>query len=121
MEPAETSPAQARPGTLLSVLDGQEAVIWLKGEIDLTLAGELSHVAALLPRRVTEVVLDASGITFCDGTLTAFIEALLEHRTIWLRQPAPLVTDFLRVVGLGDQLRSATDPTLPTRPLAACR
>ena len=106
MEPWIGQPAPLSPdrGPSQAVLDGQEAVIWLQGEIRPGHGRRALPRRCLAPQRVTEVVLDVSGMTFCDGTLTDFIDALLEHRTVWLRQPAPLVTDFLRVVGLGDRL-----------------
>lgn len=115
-----TSPAQSLPGTIPTDLDGQQAVIWLEGDVDLAMAGELSRVPAL-PQRVGEVVLDVSGMTFCDGTLTDFIDAMLEHRTVRLRQPRPLTTEFLRAVGLADRLCLVTGPpTVPAPALAAC-
>jgi hypothetical protein len=121
-EPFEwaTSPTPALPGTISTILDGQRAVIWLQGDIDLAMAGELGRVQALLPRHITHLLLDLSRMTFCDGTLTAFIDAMLEHHTVSVSQPSPLATDYLRTVGLADDLRLA-DETTGRTPAASAR
>jgi hypothetical protein len=106
-----TSPTPALPGTISTILKGRRAVIWLQGDIDLAMAGELGRVQALLPRHITHLLLDLSRMAFCDGTLIAFIEAMLEHHTVSVRQPSPLAADFLRTVGLSDDLRLADETT----------
>jgi anti-anti-sigma regulatory factor len=93
---------QALPGTVCTIIRDHLAVVRLQGDIDLAMAGELARVTAGLPSRVTDVVVDTSSMTFADGTLVAFVAALVEHHQVTLRAPTRIVRQLFAVSGVRD-------------------
>src|SRR5919109_5024628 len=85
---------------------GGHAVVTASGELDLYTAPQLqTALAALLREHVDRVVVDLSGIEFCDSTgMNVLLSAMkrLKERggTLELAAPRPAVRRILEVTGL---------------------
>ena len=83
-----------------------EAVVGLTGEIDLSTAPRLSNtIAELLAEAPARVVLDMSGVTFCDsqglGTLVVLSrKATLAHSCLVLTNVGDFLLRVLDITGL---------------------
>jgi len=82
------------------------AVLHLRGELDAETAGELHAVLAdLLERPVPRIVVDLTGLKFCDSVgLSAFVTSkqVISSRGGWLSFAGanPFLTQLLETVGL---------------------
>jgi hypothetical protein len=56
-------------GGILTTVCPQRTVVRLEGEIDLSMSEEFGQLLLSLPSTTAELVLDVSGLTFCDCTL----------------------------------------------------
>jgi anti-sigma B factor antagonist len=89
-----------------STSQGGHAVVTASGELDLYTAPRLQTVlASLLRERVDRVVVDLSGIEFCDSTgmnvlLSAMKRLKEQGGTLELAAPRPAVRRILQVTGL---------------------
>jgi anti-sigma B factor antagonist len=93
----------------VTVTDGvapQPAIITLRGQLDLETAPRMqAALAELMSRNISRVVIDLSGLTFCDSIgLSAFV---LVHRQcadaggyLRLAEPGPFLARVLTVLGL---------------------
>jgi anti-anti-sigma factor len=90
---------------------GFEAVLTVRGEVDLGTAAEL---AAYLDEAIDHghrfVVLDLAGLEFMDGSGLRVIATRAERLTLsggalTVRSPSPMVRRLLDIVGLSDQVR----------------
>jgi anti-sigma B factor antagonist len=85
-------------------------VVTVRGNLDVDSAGGLlSALDAALERPVPRIVVDLSGVEFCDSTgLSAFVigHNRVVHAGGWLRLAAPneWVGRLLHTVGLGSRL-----------------
>jgi anti-sigma B factor antagonist len=85
---------------------GGHAVVTASGELDLYTAPQLqTALAALLREHVDRVVVDLSGIEFCDSTgmnvlLSAMKRLKEQGGTLELAAPRPAVRRILQVTGL---------------------
>lgn len=83
------------------------AVLHLRGELDADTAGQLHAVLAdLLERPVPRIVVDMTGLKFCDSVgLSAFITSkqVIAARGGWLSFAGanPFLAQLLETVGLG--------------------
>jgi anti-anti-sigma factor len=88
-----------------TVAHGQ-AVVAVRGELDLSTAAELSRsLAAVLDQRLQAVTIDLAGLEFIDSTgLTLLVRTskrLREHEGVLrLASPTPAVRRVLELVGL---------------------
>jgi anti-anti-sigma factor len=80
-------------------------VVRLEGEIDLAMAGEFAELIRTLPHETDELVLDVSGLTFCDATFAGFLAAMLTHMPVTVTHSSRWVRDFLTLVALDDLVR----------------
>jgi anti-sigma B factor antagonist len=93
---------------------GGHAVVTVTGELDLYTAPRLqTALAGLLRDQIDRVVVDMSGIDFCDSTgMNVLLSALkrLQERggTLELAAPRPAVRRILQVTGL-DSVFTVTD------------
>ncbi|WP_344595637.1 STAS domain-containing protein [Actinomadura vinacea] len=93
---------------------GGHAVVTATGELDLYTAPRLqTALAGLLREQVDRVVVDMSGIDFCDSTgMNVLLSAMkrLKERggTLELAAPRPAVKRILQVTGL-DTVFTVTD------------
>ncbi|HEV7932118.1 MAG TPA: STAS domain-containing protein [Actinomadura sp.] len=89
-----------------STSQGGHAVVTASGELDLYTAPRLqTALASLLRERVDRVVVDLSGIEFCDSTgmnvlLSAMKRIKEQGGTLELAAPRPAVRRILQVTGL---------------------
>lgn len=89
-----------------STSQGGHAVVTASGELDLYTAPRLqTALASLLRERVDRVVVDLSGIEFCDSTgmnvlLSAMKRLKEQGGTLELAAPRPAVRRILQVTGL---------------------
>lgn len=89
-----------------SASQGGHAVVTVDGELDLYTAPRLQAVlASLLRERVDRVVVDLSGIEFCDSTgMNVLLSAMKRIReqggTLELAAPRPAVRRILQITGL---------------------
>lgn len=105
------------PGVELNVStssQGGHAVVTATGELDLYTAPRLqTALAGLLRDQVDRIVVDLSGVEFCDSTgmnvLLAAMKRLKEQGgTLELAAPRPAVKRILQVTGL-DTVFTVTD------------
>ena len=81
--PSSSLPTRAprrphRYGEVCVLLDPDEAVVWLHGDIDLGVQRELDAAVTDLFRADLPVLIDLSKITFCDSTAVRFLAHLLQ-------------------------------------------
>jgi anti-anti-sigma regulatory factor len=88
------------PGRVTSVVLGPDLIVWLYGEVDQSLRPALALVAEQVRGHRGALVVDAEGLTFCDGTLAGFLAEASGQGPVSLRSPSRLVRDLLRVYGL---------------------
>jgi hypothetical protein len=89
------TPALPPPGTVTTLARNEELWVRLSGELDLSLRPQLE---ALIPEVVEyrgRVIVDARSVTFCDGTLPAFLAALVGRKQVDLLAPTRLVREVL--------------------------
>jgi anti-anti-sigma factor len=125
MAPHETD--HVLPGPSLSVRsqDGY-TVVTISGEIDIASApGLRERLLGLLRSHASRIVIDLSGVTFCDASGLAVLvgasrRAGLLDGVVRLAAPAPLVATILRLTGLHSRFQIfATVPEAigaPTHP-----
>jgi anti-anti-sigma regulatory factor len=103
-------PAVEPAGSVLTSIELGRAVVWLRGEIDLTLAADLAELARHARDLGPHVVLEVSRMTFCDATLINFIAAISAQVAVTVRRPPRLLVDLLEICGLSDHVQSAYFP-----------
>ena len=115
------------PGFALSVR-GQDGytIMTISGELDIASVPVLrDQIPGLLPPQAGRIVIDLSGVTFCDTSGLAVLvgashRAGLPDGVLRLAAPTPLVTTVLRLTGLHSRLEIfATVPEAigaPARP-----
>lgn len=87
--------------------EGDDATVTLGGELDLSTAPDLQDALAELTDAPRRVVVDLSGLEFCDSTgLAALLGA---HKTLSdnggtleLLAPNPMLVNLVRITGLDD-------------------
>ena len=89
--------------------DGDQAVVLVSGELDMSSAPRLENALSELARddRVRRVVIDLSGTEFVDSSglraiLSAHRELDSSGRELTLRAPSPPVTRLLEITALVD-------------------
>jgi anti-sigma B factor antagonist len=106
--PTEPQPDSVRLVELKvsSASQGGHAVVTANGELDLYTAPRLqTELAALLRENIDRVVVDLSGVEFCDSTgmnvlLAAMKRAKEKGGVLELAAPRPAVRRILQVTGL---------------------
>jgi anti-sigma B factor antagonist len=113
------------PGPALSVR-GQDGhtIVTISGEIDIASAPVLrGQLLGLLRPHASRIVIDLSGVTFCDASGLAVLVAArrragLLDGVLRLAAPAPLTATVLRLTGLDSRLEIfATVPEALAHPL----
>ncbi|MEU8073050.1 MULTISPECIES: STAS domain-containing protein [unclassified Micromonospora] len=105
--------------------DGGGARLLLAGELDLSTAGELnSTIDRLVAEGRRELLLDLTGLTFCDSTgIAAFVRGdnLVAADGGWLRLTGATgrVARVLQVTGLAEVLHHDRDTVDPTASAAS--
>jgi anti-sigma B factor antagonist len=87
--------------------EGNDATVTVAGELDLSTAPDLQDALADLTGEPRTVVVDLSGLEFCDSTgLAALLGA---HKTLSdnggtleLLAPNPMLVNLVRITGLDD-------------------
>lgn len=104
---------------------GQSATVALSGQLDIDTGRELdAALDDLREQLVTGIVIDLSGLTFCDSTGLSALVTTHHHCTalggyLRLAAPSPFLHRVLRVVGIADvipvyttvQAARTADPT----------
>jgi anti-sigma B factor antagonist len=95
----------ADPGTQLKVQPVGDGVVEVSGELDIRTCDRLVHAAGELADRGGRLVLDLSGLTFCDSTGLAGLVRLHKRAeaaggTVVLRSPVTRVHQLLALTGL---------------------
>jgi anti-sigma B factor antagonist len=93
------------PGVQLVVRPLGDGVIEVGGELDIRTCARLESIAGTAADRGEHVVLELSGLTFCDSTgLAVFVRlhkrAQAAGGTLVLRSPVPRVSGLLTLTGL---------------------
>ena len=91
---------QQLPGCVLTVAKRDEVIVWLVGEIDSSVALDLTQVVDDAAGTATRLVIDATRVTFCDSTLANFIGHAANAMEVVVRRPSRLVVDLLVTTGL---------------------
>lgn len=95
------------------------AILALQGELDLASAPALGeHLLAALPQSARLLILDLSGVTFCDAAGLTMLIGIQRHATglglaLRLSAPRPQVAKLLRITGLDRGLAVHPDPSSP--------
>jgi anti-anti-sigma regulatory factor len=92
-------------GGILTIVGPDQTVVRLEGEIDLSMAPEFAKLVDNLPSTTAELVLDASGLTFCDASLAGFLAVMVGEMPVTISGPNPWVREFLGLVGMADRVR----------------
>lgn len=92
-------------GWVISVPHRDHLVVWLCGEVDLSVEPELAMIATQLPVVAREIVIDSSWLTFCDVTVARFVTALPPDVAVTARRPSRLFLDVLSVCGVVSRLK----------------
>ena len=93
-------------GSAITVMRSGHAVIWLLGEIDISVQGELATIAFAAAGLGTPLVIDPTHMTFCDNTLTAFLVSLTtQGAAVVVRNPTRLMLEWLTVAGVTDLVK----------------
>jgi anti-anti-sigma factor len=105
MTPHETGHVLPGPAFSVRRQDGY-TIVTIGGEIDLGSAPMLrEHLLALLRPQASQIVIDLSGVAFCDASGLAVLvaasrRAALLGRVLRLAAPVPLTATVLRLTGL---------------------
>jgi hypothetical protein len=91
-------------GGILTTASGTRTTVRLEGDIDLGMAEEFGRLLLSLPTTSTGIVLDVSGLTFCDSTLVNFVAAVHEQLPVTIAPPNRWVVELLRLVKLADKV-----------------
>jgi anti-sigma B factor antagonist len=84
---------------------GEEAVVAVAGELDLSSAPQLEAALASLPRdQVAHVVFDLSTLRFIDSTGINVLVRCAAHHRVSVRAPTTNVRSVLEISGLNDAL-----------------
>ncbi len=77
-------------GEAVALVEFDKAVVWLHGDIDVTMTSELQSLLADLQHLRLPVVLDGSHVTFCDSAGIGFVLRLMGcGLPVTLRDPSP--------------------------------
>jgi ABC-type transporter Mla MlaB component len=98
-------PAERPPGSVTTFVSDEELLVLLSGEIDLCLRLELEALTRTVVGYDGRVVVDVADVTFCDGTLAAFLAETLGHEPVAVRAPRRLVRDLISLYGVDRDLR----------------
>jgi anti-sigma B factor antagonist len=117
-------PMPSRPLSFDVLRDGDEAHLGVAGEIDMATAPDLEQAAlALLDERPRRLVLDFSGVPFCDSSGIGMLVRLYNKATVSgcrlsIRQPTPNVRAILDMTALTKifHIDDPADP--PTQPVS---
>jgi hypothetical protein len=74
------------------------------------MAEEFGQFLRTLPTATARLVLDLSGLTFCDCTLTQFVAKMSEHLPVTVAPPNRWVIEFLRLVDVPELIRIVDRP-----------
>ena len=103
-------------GGILTTIGPDQTVVRLEGEIDISMSEEFGQLLLSLPTATAELVLDVTGLTFCDCTLASFVVTMLRYMPVTITPRNRWVVDFLQLVHLADQVRIVDAITQPPRP-----
>lgn len=91
-------------GSVSAQFEGERAVVWLTGGIDVALAGDLDKVSDAVLVRATQVMLETAHMSFCDAVLAQFLREVSYQVPVTIRQPTPAFRQFLASWGLIDRV-----------------
>jgi anti-anti-sigma regulatory factor len=103
--PIDDPPCVRRPGSVHAVFKSNEVVVWLIGELDISIGPELDELAEEAPRVANWLTIDASRVTYCDTTFLRFIAEVSEDMFVSVRRPSTIFTDILALSGLARRVR----------------
>ena len=92
-------------GGILTIVGPLQTFVRLEGEIDMSMSEEFGQLLLSLPSTTAELVLDVTGLTFCDCTLANFVASMLSYMPITVTPRNPWVIEFLQLVQLFDRVR----------------
>ena len=76
-------------GEAVALVESDHVVVWLHGDIDVSMVDELQHLLQDLDELRLPVVLDASNVAFCDSAGLSFVLRLMGcGLQVTLRQPS---------------------------------
>jgi anti-anti-sigma regulatory factor len=100
-------PSAEPSGSVWTSVEQGHEVIWLNGEVDLTLAQDLDNLVVHARDLGFHTVLDCSQMMFCDCTVATFIAALSDQVFVTLRRPPSSLVDLLAMCDLTDRVQLA--------------
>lgn len=98
-------------GGILTTITPERTVVRLEGEMDMSMSDEFGLLLMSLPTATAELVLDVSGLTFCDCTLAHFVANMAEQLPVSVASPNRWMVEFLRLVDLAGRVRILLDST----------
>lgn len=76
-------------GEAVALVEADHVVVWLHGDIDVTMLDELQSLLSDLDELRLPVILDASNVTFCDSAGLGFVIRLMGcGLPVTLREPS---------------------------------
>jgi anti-anti-sigma regulatory factor len=92
------------PGCVLTVARRDEVIVWLIGEIDLSVSPDLEQIAEHAPPVAGRLIIDGSRLTYCDSTLAHFISVMSDSMQVVIRRPSRVLVDLLVATDLYHQV-----------------
>lgn len=97
-------------GEAVALVEGDHVVVWLHGDIDLTMDDDLRGLVGDLDEFQLPVILDGSHVTFFDSTGLRFVLQLMEcGLPVTLRKPSAAVRLLLDTVAAAAPVAESTD------------
>jgi hypothetical protein len=97
-------------GGILTTVTPERTVVRLEGEIDLRMSAEFAGLLLSLPTATASLLLDVSGLTFCDCTFASFVAQMSHFLPVTVAAPNRWVLEFLRLVAVDDLVRILDEP-----------
>ena len=92
------------PGEAHTVLAPDHALVWLGGDVDTGLAGDLSRIADQLKLVGLPTVVDLTAVGFADSALMNFLARLARQGQVTLCNPSQGVRNLMTVSGLDSKM-----------------
>jgi anti-anti-sigma regulatory factor len=109
----QVEPLPVPSGCVLTVLKGDDVIVWLIGELDASIAMDLREIAEQMPGRAQRLVIDASRVSFSDSTVLRFIATMAASVPVTIRRPSRVFADLITISGLPKNPWIRNEPGAP--------
>lgn len=96
------------PGPVQVLRVSDRIIVWLHGDVESAQQRDLVAAAESVTAGVAEVVVDVSGLQFCDLAVAQFLDILIQRSCVTVRFPSTRFREFLRLTGLDASVQIQT-------------